>query len=200
MSKSSDNAAGKVVNPNNSTFWNCRPETWYIFLLVGTGILLRYSIFYLIVHDAPAFLHSFLLPVTVVKALGQKHHINFLLVGTWIVLVLFNILTCKCLRNEQHAYLIMKSEVIPAFICIQRQQRTRRYTCKTASSQIDVRLETFELRFASLQFLQTEIEISLPDDPAIVSGCEWIDGSLKSLVYWASIRATARQWLLKLHE
>ena len=43
------------------------PETSYIFLLLGTGIVLVVFYIYPIVPHAPAFVHSFLLLVTVVK-------------------------------------------------------------------------------------------------------------------------------------
>ena len=43
-----------------------RPETSFIFLLIGAGIFLCYSISHLIVPHAPECFHSFLLIVTVV--------------------------------------------------------------------------------------------------------------------------------------
>ena len=46
---------------------------------------------YPIVPYAPAFLHSFLLLVTVVKGIGPKTSVIFLLLGTGIVLVFFYI-------------------------------------------------------------------------------------------------------------
>ena len=51
------------------------PETSYIFLLLRTGICL--VLFYInpIVPHAPAFLHSFLLLVTVIKGIGLKRHL-----------------------------------------------------------------------------------------------------------------------------
>ena len=49
----------------------------YIFLLRGTGIVLVLFYIYLIVPYTPAFLHSFLLLVTVVKGIGPKHQTYF---------------------------------------------------------------------------------------------------------------------------
>ena len=52
-------------------------ETSLIFLLRGTGIVLVLFYIYPIVPYAPAFLHSFLLLVTVVKGIGLKRHLYF---------------------------------------------------------------------------------------------------------------------------
>ena len=49
-----------------------KPETWFIFLLVGTGIFLVLFYIYPTVPHAPAFLYSFLFPVTVEKGIGPK--------------------------------------------------------------------------------------------------------------------------------
>ena len=54
-----------------------RPETSFIFILRGTGIVLVLFYIYQIVPYAPAFLHSFLLLVTVVKSIGLKRHLYF---------------------------------------------------------------------------------------------------------------------------
>ena len=50
------------------------PESSYTFILLGTGVFLCYSISYPIVIHVPAFVHSFLLIVTVVKGIGPKLH------------------------------------------------------------------------------------------------------------------------------
>ena len=54
-----------------------RPEMSFVFLLLGIGICL--VLFYIcpIVPYAPAFLHSFLLLVTVVKGKDPIRHIYF---------------------------------------------------------------------------------------------------------------------------
>ena len=49
-----------------------RPETPFIFLLVGTGIVLVLFYSYPIVPYAPAFSHSFLLLVTDIKGIDPK--------------------------------------------------------------------------------------------------------------------------------
>ena len=53
------------------------PEVPYIFLLRGTGICLVLFYIYPIVPHSPAFLHSFLLLVTVVKSICLKRHLYF---------------------------------------------------------------------------------------------------------------------------
>ena len=50
------------------------PETSYAFILLGTGICLVLFYIYPIVPYASAFLHSFLLLVTVVKGIGLKRN------------------------------------------------------------------------------------------------------------------------------
>ena len=53
------------------------PETSVILILRGTGIFLALFYIYPTVPYAPASLHSFLLPVTVVKSIGPKRHTYF---------------------------------------------------------------------------------------------------------------------------
>ena len=66
-----------VDSPNhviqNNHHHQVMPETSFIFLLLGNGIVFALFYIYLIVPHAPAFLHSFLLLVTVVKSIGLKH-------------------------------------------------------------------------------------------------------------------------------
>ena len=57
-------------------WWRVRPETSFIFiLLLGTGICLVLFYIYPIPPYAPAFLHIFLLLVTVVKGKDPKRHL-----------------------------------------------------------------------------------------------------------------------------
>ena len=54
-----------------------RPETSFIFILIGTGIVVVFIDIYPILPYTPAFSHSFLLLVTVVKDMGSKHLLYF---------------------------------------------------------------------------------------------------------------------------
>ena len=54
-----------------------RPETSFIFLLLGTGNVLVFFYIYPIVLHAPAFLNSFQFPVTVVTGIELKRHSYF---------------------------------------------------------------------------------------------------------------------------
>ena len=53
------------------------PHKSYIFLLIGTGIVLVLSYIYPIVPYVPAFLDRFILIVTVAKSMGLEGHLYF---------------------------------------------------------------------------------------------------------------------------
>ena len=52
-------------------------ETPRTFLLIDTGMVLLLFYIYPIVPHSPAFLHSFLFLVTVVKSIGLKHNLHY---------------------------------------------------------------------------------------------------------------------------
>ena len=84
-----------MVNLNMSFDKGYRLETSYIFLLLGTGIFLVLFYIYAIVPYAPAFLHSFLLLVTIVKGISPKHHLYLY----YLVLAYF---LCYSIPNRQY--------------------------------------------------------------------------------------------------
>ena len=87
----SDTRPSESSNKSKTPFIKClkkRPETSYICLPRGTGIVLVLFYIYPIVPYTPAFLHNFLLLETVVKGIDLKLH-TYLLRDTGIFLVLF---------------------------------------------------------------------------------------------------------------
>ena len=75
-----ENCFWQCIRMRNRHFWcRVRPETSVTFILLSTGIVLVLFYIYPIVPYAPAFLHCFLLLVTVVKGIDQKRNIYFCL-------------------------------------------------------------------------------------------------------------------------
>ena len=107
------------------TFLDCckgyRPETVFIFLLVGIGIFLALFCIYPIVPHAPAFLHSFLLHDWC-KGYRPESPFIFLLLGTGIFLALFCIYPIVPYASAFFAQLLKLKKHVNKFFFFQSLQ------------------------------------------------------------------------------